>query len=285
MTIKDNNQLIKTLGTQATTLLLGLYEIEKRTFTLADASGVIGLQNQSLRNLIHRLLKKGMITRLSSGLYTIVPFELGYTQKYLGNPYVVAREISQKKFKKKPAQYYISHSSAMDIHQMVTQPQLIMYTTVTQQIREHQILGTQFHFVTCKLHHYFGYKKHWIDKFEMVLVSDLEKTILDCLKMPQYCGGITEIAKGFWMKRTEIDPRKLLDYAQKLNVGAVYQRLGYLLEIYEINCGHEIQLLQKKITKTYLLLDPTLPDEGKYNARWRLRLNILKEELLSIIRT
>ncbi len=285
MTIKDDKKRIKTLGTQASTLLLGLYERGRRAFTLLEASEITGLKNQSLRNFIHKLLKKGILTRLSSGLYNIVPLELGYAREYLGNPYVVAREIAQKKFKKKEANYYISHSSAMVIHQMVTQPQLSVYTMVTQQMREHQILGTQFHFVTCKPHHYFGFIKHWVDKSEMIRVSDLEKTILDCLKMPQYCGGITEIAKGLWMKRKNLDISKLVDYAQKLDVGIVYRRLGYLLEVYEIPCAREIVRLQRKVSKPYLLLDPTLPSEGKYSARWRLRLNVSKEELLSVIRT
>ena len=285
MTIKDDKKLIKTLGTQATGLFLGLYERGRRTFTLLEASEITGLKNQSLRNFIHKLVKSGAITRLSSGLYNIVPLELGYAKEYLGNPYLVAREIAQKKFKEKKAQYYISHNSAMEIYQMVTQPQFVVHVTVTQQIRDHEILGTKFHFVTCKPRHYFGFVKHWVDKSEMVWVSDLEKTILDCLKMPQYCGGITEIAKGLWIKRKELDVSKLVDYAQKLDVGVVCQRLGYLLEVYKIMCAKEILRLQRKMTKTYLLLDPTLPSEGKYDARWRLRLNVSKEELLSILRT
>ena len=128
-------------------------------------------------------------------------------------------------------------------------------------------------------------KKHWVDKSEMVLVSDPERTVLDGLKMPQYCSGITEVAKGFWMKRKELSLSKLIEYSDKLGVGAVYRRLGFLLETYEMDCVPEIKWLQSKISKTYLLLDPTLVDEGKYNSRWKLRLNVSKAELLSVVRT
>lgn len=281
-----NNYSTKSIGHQAAKLILGIYEhAGNGILTLDDASQVTGLKGQSLINLVHRLVKKGVLTRLISGLYRIVPFELGYTKEFFGNPYIVAREVVRHKFKGKTTEYYISHGSAMDIHQMVTQPQLNVYTTVTKQIRDQKILGTGFHFVTSKREHFFGIKKHWVDKSELLMVSDLEKTVLDGLKIPQYCGGITEVAKGFWMKRQEMNLKKLVDNAEMLDVGAVYKRLGHLLEIYKMHCPNEIRRLQRKISTSYLLLDPTMPDEGTYLARWRLRLNVSKDELLSVVRT
>ena len=234
---------------------------------------------------MYRLREKGLVTRLRSGLYNMVPFEMGYESDYLGNPYIVAREIVNLKEKRKSSPYYISHASAMDFHQMVTQPQLVIYTSTTMRIKPHMIMGTEFHFVTCKSSHMFGMKKYWIDNTNQVYVSDLERTIIDGLKMPQYCGGITEVAKGFWMKRNELDIVKMVNYAEKLNIGVIYRRLGFLLETYEINAPNEIDMLQRKISKTYQLLDPTLPNEGKYNSKWRLRMNASTEEFLAVIRT
>lgn len=284
MDINGNTQ--KTLGSQESSFLTTLYEMGKKTFNLRTASKASGLSGQGLQNLLYKLVKKGILTRLDSGLYNIVPFELGQSKEYLGNPYVVAREIVFNKVKSESADYYISHASAMEIHQMVTQPQLIVYTTVTKQIKKHPIiLGTEFHFVTAKKDHYFGFEKHWVEKSEMVLVSDIEKTIIDCLKLPEYCGGITEIAKGLWIKKSEIDPEKLVDYAIKIDKGVIYRRLGYLLEIYRIADEMLLQKLQEKISKKYLLLDPTLIDEGEYNSKWKLRLNIIEDEFKTVIRT
>lgn len=284
MDIKEH--YTKTLGPKEAEFILELYEKGHSTFTLKDASEVTRLSGQSFRNFIYRLVKKGVLTRLSSGLYNIVPFEMGHTKEFMGNQYVVAREIVRQKFKGKTPQYYISHASAMDIHQMVTQPQLVVYTTVTKQIKQRpNILGTEFRFVTCKSNHYFGFKKFWVTKSELVLVSNLERTIIDGLKLPEYCSGITEVAKGFWMKRSEVDLKKLVDYAEVLDLGSLYSRLGFLLEIYKIDCPQEIERLQKKLTRSFVLLDPTLLDEGKYLSRWRLRVNIPEGEFLSVIRT
>lgn len=281
-----NHKKFKTLGSRASDFILNLYAIKKPIFGLHVASQLTGLKGKPLYKFIDGLSRKNIICSLIQGLYQIIPFELGYADEFMGNPYVVAREIVMFKNEAHGGYYYISHASAMELHQMVTQPQFDVYAMVTDQIKQKiNIMGTQFQFVTCKEKDFFGYKKFWVDKSEMIYISDIEKTIIDGLKIPEYCGGITEIAKGLWIKRQQIDYRKLLDYSERLDIGAVYRRLGYLLEVYEIDCAYEIASLQRKLTSTYHLLDPTLTNEGKHNARWRLKLNISDKELLAVIRT
>lgn len=204
--------------------------------------------------------------------------ELGREHDYLGSPCVVARELVGS------ADYYLSHASAMDLHQMVTQPQLVVYTT-TQAIRPRVVLDTEFRFVRCKPEHLFGSTHHWITKTEKIQVSDLERTIIDGLKQSEYCGGFTEVAKGFWMRRDDLDYGKLVDYAKRLDVGAVTRRLGFLLETFEVDAPRELERLQKTLTATYAILDPLLPEEGKFMARWRLRLNVDPDEIVSVVRT
>ena len=70
-----------------------------------------------------------------------------------------------------------------------------------------------------------------------------------------------------------------------LGIGAVYRRLGYLLELFETKETDQLELLRKKLTATYVLLDPMMSTEGKFIARWRLRLNVSPEEVEAIIRT
>ena len=144
------------------------------------------------------------------------------------------------------------------------------------------IQGTEFRFVRCKKSDLFSITEMWLDKHEKVRVSDLERTLLDGLRHPAYCGGFSEVAKGFSMKPHEIDPQKLIDYALILDVGAVNRRLGYLMELYQIGLPIHWKFLQTTLTATYQLLDPELPAEGPHTARWRLRLNIPPEELLAL---
>lgn len=270
---------LKTLGPQAARLIAELHERGKTLFCHADVEEITSLPAKSARNFVASLVHRGVVTRLKPGLFILVPYELGYERDYLGSPYVVAREFVGG------ADYYVSHASAMELHQMVTQPQLVVYTTTTQAIRPRVVLGTEFRFVRSKPEHLFGSTEHWVTKTERVQVSDLERTIIDGLKQSEYCGGFTEVAKGFWMRSDDINYGKLVDYALRLDVGAVIRRLGFLLETFEMDAPREVKRLQENLTASYAILDPLLPEEGRFMARWRLRLNVDPAEIAAAVRT
>ena len=270
---------LKTLGPQAARLVTVLYERGSTLFSNADVEDITGLRPKSARNFVAALVHRGVATRLKPGLFILVPYELGRERDYLGNPLVVARELAGD------PDYYISHASAMDVHQMVTQPQLVIYVTAPRSVRPRMVLGTEFRVVRCKPDHVFGVTEHWATKTETVRVSDLERTVVDGLKQSEYCGGFTEVAKGFWMRRDDIDPDRLADYALRLGTGAVVRRLGFLLDVFEVDAPHALDRLHDRLTASYAILDPMLPEEGKFLARWRLRLNVEPEEIESVVRT
>ncbi|WP_150112105.1 type IV toxin-antitoxin system AbiEi family antitoxin domain-containing protein [Desulfonatronovibrio hydrogenovorans] len=275
----NKKEKLKTLGPRAAYLVGRLYEQGKPMFSNADVMEITGLQPKSARNFVASLVNRGVATRLKPGLFILVPYELGFESEYLGNPYILGRELAGRQ------KYYISHASAMDIHQMVTQPQLKVFVSVARSIRPRMVLGTEYHFVRCRPEHFFGIEKHWATKTDSVQVSDPERTIIDCLKLPQHCGGLSETAKGLWIKKQELDLDRLIGYAVKVDVGAVIRRLGFLLEIFQMASDSHISNLQQHLSKSYVLLDPVLPHEGKYLARWRLRLNMEPDELLALVRT
>ena len=113
---------------------------------------------------------------------------------------------------------------------MVTQPQLVVFASSVKRLRSQTVHGTEFRFVFIKPEHYFGTVKHWVTKQESVDISDLERTIIDGLRQPYYCGGVTEVAKGLWMRHEDMQPAKLVGYALRLGTGGVLRRLGYLLD-------------------------------------------------------
>lgn len=277
MRTKHNDQFkFKTLGPQAARFVATLHDRGCRVFTLDQAIRICDAKPASVRRFITKLVARGIATRLKPGLFVLVPFELGHAREYMGNPYVIARELAGGR------DYYLSHATAMDIHQMVTQPQLVVYVTTLRPFRPRDVLGTEFRSVRSKPEDFFGVTEHWVDKQEKVFVSDLERTVIDGLKQPEYCGGVSEVAKGLWMRRQDINSNRLANYALRLDIGAVIRRLGYLMELYQIGGRDEVERLRADLTATYLLLDPVLPPEGKFHKRWRLRLNVTPEELRTV---
>lgn len=274
---KDTSAL-KTLGPQAARLVTSLHERNRTLFTLEAVIAITGLRAVSARSFVRKLVNRGVASRLKPGLFVLVPFELGREREYMGNPLLVARALAGGR------DYYLSHGTAMEIHQMVTQPRLVVYVTTPGSIRPRPIGGTEFRFIRCQRRHLFGTTEHWVTKQETVTVSDLERTLIDGLRHPEYCGGLTEVAKGLWIQQEKVEVPKLVEYALRLDVGAVIRRLGFLLELYELGNAETAERLQHRLTSTYVALDPALPSEGKYLRRWRLRLNVDPDELRTVAR-
>ena len=167
----------RTLGPLSAKLVTSLYEMNKTIFTLADIENITGLRGVATRDFASKLIKRGIIARMKPGKFILIPQEIGSDTSYIGNWYVVAREIVNS------PDYYISHYSAMDIHNMVTHPiTKVFITTPKQQYKKQRKAGnTTFEFIYTNKETIWGIKDIWVTKSEKVRVSDIERTIIDCL--------------------------------------------------------------------------------------------------------
>ena len=266
---------MKTVGNQTAKLLVALNDRSQTIFTLRDVEQITGLTPALASSLLTKAIRRGLASRVKGGVFMLVPPELGSTTQYGGNPYLIARSLAGD------SRCFLSYATAMEIHRMVTQPQFVVFASATTRLRNRTVHGTEFRFVLIKPGHFFGTNKHWATKQESVDVSDLERTVIDGLHHPEYCGGVTEVAKGLWMRHHDIMRDKLVEYALRMKVGVVTRRLGYLLDLYSLASEEELAKLRQTLTATYAPLDPLLPKEGKHLKRWRLQLNIPSEELES----
>ena len=273
---KNYKSRFKTLGPRAAQLFTELIERNRTTFTLADVESVTGLSAAACRNLVHKAHRRALVTRLKAGLYCLVPFEMGRAEEFVDDPCLIAREI----VKQHP--YYLSHGTAFEIHRMVTQPVLTMQVSCTKRIRPQIVGGYPFKFIHIRDSQMFGTMTHWVYKQQSVIVSDLERTIIDGLRHPALLGGITEVGKGLWMRHEALDVGHLVDYATRLGIGAVVRRLGFLLELYELGSADTLNGLRTQLSNTYQRLDPILPADGPFLSRWRIQLNVSPEELQAV---
>ncbi|MBY5871798.1 transcriptional regulator [Rhizobium leguminosarum] len=229
---------MKTLGRSTASLLTALHDERRTIFSLDDAVRILGGTKKAVSNLLSKAQQRGVVTRLRRGTYILVPFELGSESVYAGDPWVVADRLFEDK------QRYLSHGTAMAIHGM-----------------------TQL----------FGIGRKWFEH-GYVMVSDVERTIVDCLRRPDLCGGFSEIAAGTWMVKEKVKTKKLVDYALQIKTKAVVNRTGFLMASCDLGDEEDMQRLRSALTDTYHLLDPTMPDDGRFNSRWRLRVNVSEEQ-------
>jgi predicted transcriptional regulator of viral defense system len=268
----------KTLGAESASLLTRLASHGRSVFSIAEAQELSGKRYSATLKDLHRLANAGWVVKLSPGTYALVPLSAGSEAIPEANRYMIARELI------KPAPYYLSHSSALELHNMLTRPVTTVTVTSPRRLNNRTVLQVPYRFVYSPKEKMWGISPVWVTSSEQVQVSDLERTILDGLSRPELCSGISEVAAGLWMRKEDLDWDKLTFYVHELGSRVVAKRLGFLLELYGLGFSL-LNPLQEMVGTSYALLDPMLPDEGAYLARWRLRVNVDTENLRGIITT
>ena len=270
----------KLISRQSNKILTYFNELGQDSFDYFDAEKAIPSSKESnLRSLLSDMVKRGLIMRLKKGVFYVIPYERE-PKTYMPDWHLLAEPLT------KGTNHYIGYYSAMQIHNLISQPSLKEQIVVDKQVKPSSlsIKDVQFQFIYHNKKHFFGANRVWADSFNKVWCSDLEKTMVDCLFKPNYAGGIVEVAKAIFIAKDKINFDKLLEYTEKFDSQAVTKRLGFILELLELdsNC---IEKLKKLKRDSYVLLDTELPKTGKFISRWAIQQNMDTETILASIYT
>lgn len=275
MAIKD-----KYISTQSSKLLTWFHKQDKPCFSCREAIKAFPDKKEStVRELLSDMTRRGLLMRLKEGIYHIIPYEFD-GEIFMPDWHLTGGYLVQN------ANYYIGYYSALEIHNLITQPSLDEQVVVSKQIRPSKLVikKVPFYFIYHNEKHFFGMTEMWVDNFNKVLCSDLEKTLIDCLFKPDYAGGIVEIGKALYFSKDNINFDTLLDYAKRFDSQAVLKRLGFLLELYNINT-RIIDELQKLKSSSYVVLDTSVSPMGKRISRWSIQQNTDTETIKSALYT
>ena len=234
----------------------------------------VGLKGDYLWEALHHLRRTGWIISLRRGLYALSPTVPGVAPVH---EFEIAMALID------PAA--ISHWSALHFHGLTEQlpRQVFVLTTSgtsvprrrgTKTQRSHsgyRVGDTSYRFIQVKPQRYFGLEKVWIGEAR-VTVTDPERTLLDALAMPQYCGDFAEVLHAFNLRRSSLDLERIIRYALKLDASTV-KRLGWVLEHQGVPSSRLEDLAQVPI-KGYRKLDPTGPAKGPCHRRWMIQENL-----------
>jgi len=252
-------------------LLSSLSERGKTIFVLNDIVDELKCSYKYAKVLASNLAKKRWIIILSRGTYLIVPLSAGVKANYTEHEFVIASHLVSP--------YYIAYWSALNFYGFTEQTPLTVFVATTKRRRNREILNVRYHFITLNKRKFLGFAPTAIGIYE-VNISDREKTLADALDHPEYCGGISEIAKCLWNAKDGTSLEKVVRYAEKMGNTTIIKRLGYLAEA--LNIPVDSSLLSKMrelISVGMSVLDPTMPRKGTYNTRWNLLANASKTSL------
>jgi predicted transcriptional regulator of viral defense system len=267
------SRYIRTLGDKGSNLLTELSRQKKRLFTLEEAAKIYGGNNGGLHKLLFTLVRRRWLQRIERGKYLILPFEAGREGEWTEHEFIIASYLI------KP--YYIGFRSALNYYGYTEQVSRTVFVVSTRRKIKPtlEISGVTYRFVHVNERKFFGTTESTLDGHR-VNISEREKTIIDCLDRLEYAGGVTEIAKALSYGRNELDFMKMARYAQKNGNSAVNKRLGYLLEVLDIEAKAAIHVLREGLSSGYALLDTLAGKEGRYIQRWKIVANVPESEIL-----
>jgi predicted transcriptional regulator of viral defense system len=236
-----------------------------------DLSLALGVSCVWAKNILSKLARHGAAQRVGRGKYAVIPADVLYGRKsYVADPLVLVSELM------KGTEYYVAYYKAAHVRGLTEQMPFKTTVAVLKQIRPIRVGNIFVSFVNLKKSRFFGYEE--IRYLDAILnVSDIEKTLVDCVDRSELCGGIPEVVRTMSnaFETGRVNWQKLVFYATKFQSHAVAQRLGFIMEYLEergkIRVEPEIleSLHQLSGSKVYLL-DMKASKKGEVSKKWRI---------------
>ncbi len=227
-----------------------------------DAVRVLNLDRATAAKTLARWTNQGWLRRVRRGVYVTASLDSLSSQHVIDDPWVLVPGLF--------APAYVGGRTAAEYWDLTEQlfNDIVVITARSVRAksqRRHGVIFTLKHVQDRKI---FGCKPVWRGRTK-VMVSDLQRTVVDMLDDPTIGGGIQQVADCFaeYLKRKDRNDRLLIEYGERLGNGAVFKRLGFLAE----QRGEKAlaQACLDRLTKGTIKLDPPL-DCPNLVTRWRI---------------
>ena len=211
---------------------------------------------------------KGAIERIRRNYYGVKSSE---TKQLIANRYMIGSNINETA--------YISFHSAFEYHGMANQIFYRVYISSEKRFSGFEHDGIEYQWVSSKIN-------PGVITAGKVRVTDIERTVVDCIKDFEKCGGLEELLHCLSMI-TVADENKLLQYLTAYENQFLWQKAGYILSHF----AKAMKLTERffsvcrgniKKSKRYLY-EGIRYENPVYNAQWQLYvpmnlLNLIGEE-------
>jgi predicted transcriptional regulator of viral defense system len=224
------------------------------------------LFNQKFDNLgiiLENLTNKGFLSRIEKGKYCRANFR---NESVIGC-YLVPDGA-------------LSYWTALNRHGLTEQFSNKIFIQTTKNKKEKEVFGTTYKFIRIGAEKQLGIIKEGYGN-NTYRITDICKTIVDCFDLPKYSGGFAELLRAF--AQANLTSGKLIEYSTAVHNSAAIKRMGFIAELLDKKgLRNFIKFAKSRQTTTYDLFDPNGSREGIPLSEWRLRLNISKEDIISI---
>jgi predicted transcriptional regulator of viral defense system len=264
----------RSLSPQESRVVLSLTEQGRRELDRAEVIAILGVSAKAADHIIHSLRHKGWLERASWGKYLLIPPAQGPEAIGDSNILALASRVTDP--------YYIGFGSAATHYGLTTQHRNVIWIVTPHRLRDRRIGDTDVRVVNPAPRKFFGFAPVNVLGYPLMM-SDREKTVIDCIDRPDLCGGEGEAAYILAMACRRLDWPKAAGYLDQIGSNSLIQRFGWLVD----HAGAEMppsereRLLQKIRHARRATFGPAAPGENPvtYDETWRLRIHVARADL------
>jgi predicted transcriptional regulator of viral defense system len=269
--------ITRSLSAQESKVVLALTERGRREATRAEIVDLVGGSAKAADHVIESLRRKGWLQRATWGEYLLIPPEQGPDALGDSNLLALASRIADP--------YYIGFSTAAAHYGLTTQHRNVIFVVTPMRLRAREVGEARVRIVNPSANKFFGFEPVDVLGYK-VMISDREKTAIDCIDRPALAGGVGEAATILATASRRFDWTKAADYLERIGSGALVRRFGWLADHVNADMPPEIRERLTGLTgsgSTRARLGPphyhTMQDTIGYDKTWRLFVNVPREEL------
>lgn len=261
--MSDSVYISKNITGDQLKFLILLDEYEIAYFRIEDIESKLGHSFSNLNEVLENLVDKELLVRIERGKYRRHTFH---------DPYVIGTFISKSGV--------VAYWSALNLHGLTDQfPNTVFIQTIGRK-RDKKIDNLRYKFITVAARKQVGVTQNGYGNYRYP-ITDVDKTIIDCFDLPAYSGGYAVLIEA--LASATLHSNKLIAYCEAIGNESAIRRLAYLCELLEKeNVQSFLEYAQTKVKQKYVLIDPAGGEQGDFNARWKLRLNISEKEFLQM---
>ena len=228
--------------------------------------------------VIRSLLKKRWLEKIAAGRYLLLPSDRGPEGIPDANLLRIAKHLVEP--------YYVGYATAATHHRFTTQSRTTIWIVTPQLVGDRCVRGVQFRCASVVERKFFGHAPTRV-LGEEVMMSDPEKTVLDCVDKVDKAGGIGEVTRIISRAAPKFNWRRFCDYARRFDSVAAVQRFGYLADRSGVRIPSDtLMLLRGQIkphSRSYLGPTAKWGKKAAYNAKWRIFANVPEREIMAEI--
>lgn len=238
--------------------------------SVSAAAEALGLARRTTALKLGSLARRGWLFRARRGFYLVLPLEVEPGKPIVAeDPWVLASEVFSP--------CYIGGWSAAEYWGLTEQlfRSTLVITAAHIRHRSTHLAGHEFRLFRVPRSRIGGAVLVWRGA-EQVAVSGRERTIVDCLRHPELCGGVRHLVQLMteYGRSREHDFDKLAAAAQEAANGAAWKRLGYLAEMLWPAETLLVDEARRYVSAGNVRLDPAIRRADKLVRRWHLRVNV-----------